>query len=97
MKAKEYAEKYEEKITGPEYKKATYDLFIEMSKEVETICIARHVKSNCAFAAVVKEMNDKWNAIGRLFWQKYRTDILMKDGFIKFWDHEIPELKDYVS
>lgn len=94
MKAKEYAKKYEDKFPNDE---EVYNLFMELSKEVEEICMTRHVKSNQAFAAVVREINDKWNAIGRLLHQKYRTEYLKKDGFLAFWKNEMPELNQHVK
>ena len=96
MKAKEYFEKYEKPImdelgtTGIE---SIRGLVLEMSKEVEVICEKRNTSHDKAAAAVIKEMNDKWNAIVNLFEKKYGASPLKRDGFKFYWINEIPELE----
>lgn len=96
MKAKEYFEKYEKVIIESIKEDSTTghkDLLVEMSKEVQTLYDSRKAKSNSALAGIIKELNQKWNAIGTLFEKKYGASPLKRNGFIEFWKHEMPELE----
>lgn len=97
MKAKEYFEKYDALIVEDvknNSTKNTTKLVIELSTEVETLYKARKGNSNSALAGCIREVNDKWNAIARMFSKKYGGEIFVKDGIINFWTMRIPELKD---
>lgn len=97
MKAKEYFEKYDALIVEDvknNSTKNTTKLVIELSTEVETLYKARNGNSNSALVGCIREVNDKWNAIARMFSKKYGGEIFVKDGIINFWTMEIPELKD---
>ena len=65
MKAKEYFEKYDELIIKDQIAgsiESAKKLLIELSDEAKNICEARHVKRD-AVVSVLKEINQKWNAI----------------------------------
>lgn len=97
MKAKDYFDKYESAFVeneGENAAKAATDLLIEMSKDVEKLYNARGGKTNSAFAGVIKEINQKWNAVGSLFEKKYGASPLKRNGFIDFWKQEMPILVD---
>ena len=97
MKAKDYFDKYESAFVendGEHAAKAATDLVIEMSKEVEKLYNARGGKTSSALAGVIKEINQKWNAISSLFEKKYGESPLKRNGFIDFWKHELPILVD---
>lgn len=91
MKAKEYIEKYRSGIESFEYetrRTAAFDLIKEMSQEATELMAKRGVLRESAIVAVMKEMNDKWNAIVKEF-----PDVLQKDGFKRLWLHRMPELQ----
>ena len=95
MKAKDYFDKYESSFVENNCEhsaKATRDLLIDMSEEVEKLYKARSGKTDSALAGVIKEINQKWNAVGSLFEKKYGVSPLKRNGFIEFWKHKIPEL-----
>ena len=73
MKAKEYFEKYDELIIKDQIAgsiESAKKLLIELSDEVKDICEARHVKRDAAVVSVLKEINQKWNAICSLYEKK---------------------------
>lgn len=95
MKAKDYFEKYENAIIEDVKGNSTSGiskLLIELSEEVEAIYRKRGGKSNCALIGVIKELNQKWNAIGALFEKRYGASPLKRNGFIKYWKNQLPEL-----
>lgn len=97
MKAKEYFEKYDSLIIEDvknNSTKNTTKLVIELSTEVETLYKARKGNSNSVLVGCIREVNDKWNAIARMFSKKYGGEIFVKDTLINFWVMRIPELKD---
>ncbi len=100
MKARDYYDKYssdllyDSKINSHV---AIFDLFMEISDEVVDICKQRNVSSNDAVASVIKEINDKWNAICRLFVKFHGFSPLKEDGFINYYLDQIPELKDFLK
>ena len=95
MKAKDYFEKYEDLIFSDireESTTYTTKLLVELSKEVDTLYKNRRGKSNSALVGVIKEINQKWNAIGTLFEKKYGVSPLKRNGFLEYWKSQIPEL-----
>ena len=91
MKAKEYIEKYRSGIESGDVNavnKAINDLAIEMSQEAAQIMTQRGAVRESAIVAVMKEQNDKWNAIVKEF-----PEILQRDGFKRLWLHRMPELQ----
>lgn len=88
MKAKEYFAKYEEEIM----KEATQTevltdgniakLYIEMFSEMKTIIEIRHIQNDNSLMSLIREQNDKWNAIERLFIKKYGVSPIAHNGFL---------------
>lgn len=101
MKAADYLEKYGaamSNITKITQDDAVSKLFIEMSGEVATILKDRKVVKSGGVIAVLKEVNDKWNAIISLYEKKWRLPApIARNGFSKVWmsklqGHLMPEL-----
>ena len=95
MKAKEYFEKYDELIIKDHIAgsiESAKKLLIELSVESKNICEARHVKRDAAVVSVLKETNQKWNAICSLYEKKYGVSPLNRNAFIEYWKHVMPEL-----
>ena len=88
MKAKEYFAKYEEEIM----KEATQTevltdgnivkLFVEMFSEMKKIIEVRHIQNDNSLMSLIREQNDKWNAIERLFIKKYGVSPIAHNGFL---------------
>jgi hypothetical protein len=89
MKASDYFEKYKTSINT---KEGAAELFIEISKEVEEIAQKRHATSDDAARAIVKELNQKWNALARLFEKNLGQSYIIRDGFINLWRLQIKGL-----
>ena len=89
MKASDYFEKYKERITTQD---GVSDLFIEMSKEVGEIAKERKALTDSASRAIVQEINQKWNALCRMFEKEYGRPVLKRNGFLDFWKSKIPNL-----
>jgi hypothetical protein len=92
LKAIEYANKYNEGLTSPDENKrneAIDGLIMDFMDELKQIMEARHISKNSGAVAVIKELNQKWNAVNR----KLSIPVLNEDGFKKIWLHKMPELE----
>lgn len=99
MKAKEYFAKYEKGLVSEstdECSTAIAGLLTDMNAEVKKLMEVRHVKFDRGGIAVLKEMNEKWNAIVRLLEKKYGATPIIRDGFRTFWVREMPQLQDHI-
>jgi len=81
MKAKEYLEEFERIVQSLGDRDATSWLIQEFTNEVFTLAEVRRAHSNEAILSVLRELNQKWNAICRLDKQKR----FKPNGFIKFF------------
>ena len=100
MKAKEYAEQFEPIFypMGKLPKELPSDdsisqLFIAFSNEFEAIFKSRNITNDKAVTAVIKELNQKWNALNKLFIKKYKWSAIREDAFITYWEKELGGLK----
>jgi hypothetical protein len=103
MKAKDYFEKYEPRFIadlvpdGEDFEeallKAISDLVVEMNSEIKYVMEKRHCETPKAAVAVIREMNDKWNAIHHMFEKKYGSAPFKRDGLKMYWLKEMPELE----
>lgn len=90
MKARDYFEKYDTLIMEEQKNGeigTTKKLLLEMSDEVTAVC-----KQRKAVIAVLKEINQKWNAICRMYEKKYGVSPLNYDAFRCYWMTAMPEL-----
>lgn len=95
MKAKEYVDKYGLDIVNEDTcLKATTDMLNELSGEAEKLCAMRHAVTNACLSGVLKELNQKWNAISSMIEKKYGFSPLKRNGFIEIWKDRIPDIKD---
>ena len=70
MKARDYFEKYDTLIMEEQKNGeigTTKKLLLEMSDEVTAVCKQRKAVKDEAVIAVLKEINQKWNAICRMY------------------------------
>lgn len=99
MKAVQYFQKYRDRIVSrdeAETIKAIGDLVLELSEEAKKMIAARHVRTNSGAAAVLLELNQKYNAICNLFEKTYGASPLVNSGFLTYWRKQIPELERYL-
>lgn len=99
MKAKDYFTKYEQALASAgsdECSTAIAEMLNEMNSEVQNLLKVRHVKTDAGTFPIFKEMNQKWNAIVRLFEKKYGTTPIIKDGFQTYWVRKLPQLMDKI-
>ena len=100
MKAKEYYAKYKEQILSADDKvslRAVSNLVCDLSVEAKELLQKRHAQSNCAGVAVLREMNDKYNAICNLFEREYGATPIKPNGFMLYWKRTMPELEKYLE
>ena len=95
MKASEYYEKYKDKLNTEE---GIWELYREMSLELNEILIARNAKFNSALYAATKEMNQRWNAVRHLDvianGVANHSSMIAFNGFMTLWKHKMPVLAD---
>ena len=98
-KAKELYAKYHDRLVSDEKEclSAISDLILELSDEVKTIAARRNAKSNQAAVGILREINDKYNAIVSLFEAKDGASPIKRDGFMTFWKKEMPALNGKVE
>ena len=89
MKAKEYYALVKE---GIEAGTAT----MGMNREVRELQEKRHIQFDRGIFPVLKEMNDKWNAVVNLIEKDYGYSPIIRDGFKNFWVAKMPELGRYI-
>ena len=94
MKAREYFKKYDEAIVEEirahdGENKVLANLLTELLDEGLKICEQRKVVLDSSALSVMKEQNSKWNALCRLFEDKYKQEVLKENGFIKWLNYEM--------
>ena len=98
MKAVDYFNKYESRLIqdNDDGIKAIGELLYDMVMESKTLMNNRNVKTTLGIVSIIKELNDKWNAICRLFEKKYKESPIVRDGYKIYWLKEMPELNGYI-
>ena len=99
MKAKEYFEKYADGIYKEAHQPGFYkdgpimNLMRDLLQEANQIIVKRKVKCDEAFLSVLREQNQKCNAITNLFEKKYGVSPIRRDAFkiILAHTYDIPE------
>ena len=85
MKAVEYFEKYSDAIYKEIMEKhdttQVQAMIHEMLLEAKEILKERHAMTDRAAVAVLKQQNQKWNAMIPKFQQAYDTPVLLRNGF----------------
>lgn len=83
MKAKDYYQKYSERLLNPESSTtAITELIKDFAAETKQLMDNRKARTDKACTAIINEMNDKWNAIARMF----PVEVLKYNGWRNyFW------------
>lgn len=88
MKAREYYETYRDGLISGEQTYHQMDtvraLFLDMSLEAQELMKARQVKTADGVSSVIKEQNQKWNAIVRLLEKKDGITYYKRNGFQEY-------------
>lgn len=95
MKAQEYYVKYRDTLHSPDRDvglKATSDFLMELNREVKHLLDARKCRNAASFIGVLKEVNQKYNAVMNRFERDFGAAPLVRDGFLEFWKREVPGL-----
>ena len=85
MKAIDYYDKYRKRIFSDnkeETVNAVNDMFIEFMDEANQIAKSRNVKKKESYRSILKEMNNKWNAVSTLMIKKNGYSPIKENGFI---------------
>ncbi len=93
MKAKEYYASIKEAIetgTATALKKAIDEMFLGMNHEVQELQKKRHVRFDRGIFPIIKEMNDKWNAVVSLIENDYgESPIVRTDSETSGWQKSL--------
>jgi len=95
MKAKEYYEKYAAELLSEDHdtvKQAGDKLTREFMDEVSAISEKRKVSRPESLVDIIKELNQKWNALGSLFIKRDRRPVLAENGFMEIMQDQITKL-----
>lgn len=99
MKAKDYFEKYDESVyygaLNGEFE-AAEKLFFDFTREVKEIADQRNAQTNRAAVAIVKELNEKWNALAAMFKKKYGVEVLKRNAVLNNYKEQIPEIAQFL-
>jgi len=91
MKVKEYFAKYSDGLKNDgTYVESVRSMIDEMLAECVSLCKIRHVGSDSALFSILKEMNQRYNAVCRMF----DPPVIEENGFKMLVDSTlIPEAK----
>jgi trehalose-6-phosphatase len=95
MKAKEYYEKYKESLNSNNTNnmaKTLANIMKDLRVEYGKIIILRKAQKDSAKLSIIKELNQKWNAIMRLSTNKVIN--YMQDEFQKTLEERFPVFKE---
>ena len=80
MKSQEYFEKYFENAnTVEEINEGSKSMFRDFMKEFDEIKKQRNVKTDDGIIGVVRELNDKWNAVAGKLERKFSVKVLKRN------------------
>lgn len=83
MKAKEYYQKYGDRLQDPATsQEALVALLQDFAAEMQQLIVVRHIKRGTSCLALLNEMNAKGNALARMF----DPPVLKKDWWMTYFD-----------
>lgn len=94
MKAKDYYKKIVEANpqTADEFGAITGEIVSGLNKEAKELIISRKAQRNDAVRGIVRELNNKWNAIVNLYEKDHDFSPFRRNAYWDCWVKEIPEL-----
>lgn len=66
----------------PDWGDAVHEMYKEFVDEITPIMQERNVKTNIGYAAIVKEQNQKWNALRRIFCKKHQGFPVIRENAV---------------
>lgn len=97
MKAKEYYAMLEKAKTDSEFMEVCNTVIKSLNQEAKDLIKSRSVKTGRGVASIIRELNDKWNAIVALFEKNHGISPLARNAFLRAWANQMPELKPYLK
>ncbi len=102
MKAIDYFNEYGDAVFCESFHDEKHDelnkLFMAFVREMKETIEVRGVKTDKATVAVIKEQNQKWNALCAIYEKKYEGMCpLNRNGFLNAMKNEIPALNRYLE
>lgn len=80
MKAQKYYEKYFENCTSrEELNDGVTKLYYDILDEYQVLQKSRGAKTLAASVGIVRELNDKWNAVASLVENKFKSKVLKRN------------------
>lgn len=102
MKAIEYYETYGDQVFGEAVKSAIRgeqtavalsELMRAFIRETKEIIKSRNVTTDRGAISVIREQNEKWNALVAIFEKQNKVSPIVRNGFQKYVEAEIPALR----
>lgn len=94
MKARDYYRKYHDGLTDSGFAPAALHAVVsEMIEEMKETANTRHIYSGQALHSLIRETNDKWNAMVSIFEKKDGYTPVKRDGFYIAIRMTNPQLK----
>ena len=96
MKALDLCKKYEDTFFGvppaslKSAQTAIGHIFVDLAEEALDIAKKRNVVRINSFVSILREQNDKWNAMIRIYEKRHRFAPFTPDGFAIMWERYIP-------
>ena len=100
MRAKEYYEKYKDAViyheeeNEKELLEMVKELLNDFNKEVEVLQEQRHVSTISGLVSILKEQNNKFNALSNIFIKKHGYSPFRADAYKNVIIDKLPDLKD---
>ena len=94
-KAKESYDLYKDSLLSDNsetVKNAATSLITDLLQEEIEISEQRRAKHSQAQIAIIRETNQKWNAIVSLFENEYGKSPIVRNGYRVYWLMKMPEL-----
>lgn len=98
MKATEYFAKYDDILTKEMGDKSIGEssgltqLAQEFMAEAGELAETRHIRKASSLGSLLKEQNDKWNKLVRLFTLQHGFSPIKTDGFLRLTDNLLKEM-----
>ena len=97
MKAKEYYDQYGEAVLAESYHEDHNEelsrLVLAFMREMKELVEARHIKTDRGTVGIIREQNEKWNALCAIFEKNHGVTPIKRDGFLNLMKAKIPELE----
>lgn len=94
VKAKEYYDMYRENLLSPHQEvaaTAVHSIIVSLLEEAMDIVKSRNISKASSLQSVIKELNQKYNAICNLFEKNDGYSPLRRNAFIEYVNSQLPD------